>query len=107
MTNYIPVLIVLVLAVGMAALLIIISRLLGKNRPTPEKLAPYECGVEPVGTARERQSVRFYLVAMVFLLFDIEAIFLVPWEIGRASCRERGEVWVGGRSLDAGDSEAC
>ena len=81
MTNYIPVLIVLVLAVGMAAALIIISRLLGKNRPTPEKLAPYECGVEPVGTARERQSVKFYLVAMVFLLFDIEAIFLVPWAV--------------------------
>ena len=81
MTNYVPVLIVLVLAVGMAALLIIISRLLGKNRPTPEKLAPYECGVEPVGTARERQSVKFYLVAMIFLLFDIEAIFLVPWAV--------------------------
>jgi NADH-quinone oxidoreductase subunit A len=81
MANYIPVLIVLVLAVGMAAVLIIISRLLGRNRPTPEKLAPYECGVEPVGTARERQSVKFYLVAMVFLLFDIEAIFLVPWAV--------------------------
>jgi NADH-quinone oxidoreductase subunit A len=81
MTNYIPVIIVLVLAIGMAAALIIISRLLGRNRPTPEKLAPYECGVEPVGTARERQSVRVYLVAMVFLLFDIEAIFLVPWAV--------------------------
>jgi NADH-quinone oxidoreductase subunit A len=81
MINYIPVLIVLALAVGMAALLIIISRLLGRNRPTAVKLAPYECGVEPVGTARERQSVKFYLVAMVFLLFDIEAIFLVPWAV--------------------------
>src|SRR5436190_14598593 len=81
MTNYVPVLIVLVLAVGLAAALIIVSRLLGKNRPTPEKLAVYECGVEPVGTARERQSVKFYLVAMVFLLFDIEAIFLVPWAV--------------------------
>src|SRR5437870_7095204 len=81
MINYIPVLIVLVLAVGLAALLIIISRLLGKNRPTREKLMPYECGVEPVGTARERQSVKFYLVAMAFLLFDIEAVFLVPWAV--------------------------
>ena len=81
MANYTPVIIVLTLAIGMAALLIIISRLLGRNRPNAVKLAPYECGVEPVGTARERQSVKFYLVAMVFLLFDIEAIFLVPWAV--------------------------
>ena len=79
MTNYIPVLIVLALAVGMASLLIIVSRLLGRNRPTPEKLAPYECGMPPVGDARERQSVKFYLVAMIFLLFDIEVAFLYPW----------------------------
>jgi NADH-quinone oxidoreductase subunit A len=81
MANYVPILIVLALAAGMATALIIVSRLLGRNRPTPEKLAVYECGVEPVGTARERQSVKFYLVAMVFLLFDIEAIFLVPWAV--------------------------
>jgi NADH-quinone oxidoreductase subunit A len=81
MSNYIPILIVFIFAVGMAAGIIILSRLAGRNRPTPEKLAPYECGVEPVGTARERQSVKFYLVAMVFLLFDIEAVFLVPWAV--------------------------
>ena len=81
MSNYIPILIVFVLAVAVATVLIVLSRLAGRNRPTPEKLAPYECGVEPVGTARERQSVKFYLVAMVFLLFDIEAVFLVPWAV--------------------------
>ena len=81
MINYVPILIIFIFAVGMAAGIIILSRLAGRNRPTPEKLAPYECGVEPVGTARERQSVKFYLVAMVFLLFDIEAIFLVPWAV--------------------------
>jgi len=81
MSNYIPILLVFVLAVAVATVLIVLSRLAGRNRPTPEKLAPYECGVEPVGTARERQSVKFYLVAMVFLLFDIEAVFLVPWAV--------------------------
>jgi len=79
MVNYIPVLFILIIAIGMASVIIIMSRLAGRSRPTREKLMPYECGVEPVGTARERQSVRFYLVAMVFLLFDIEAVFLVPW----------------------------
>jgi NADH-quinone oxidoreductase subunit A len=81
MLNYVPILLILVIAVGMATILIVLSRLAGRNRPTKEKLAPYECGVEPVGTARERQSVKFYLVAMVFLLFDIEAVFLVPWAV--------------------------
>ena len=81
MVNYVPVLLILIIAIGMAAVIIILSRLAAKNRPTREKLMPYECGVEPVGTARERQSVKFYLVAMAFLLFDIEAIFLVPWAV--------------------------
>src|SRR5215510_8224332 len=79
--NYIPILIIFLIATGMAVAVIIISRLAGRNRPTKVKLAPYECGVEPVGNARERQSVKFYLVAMVFLLFDIEAVFLVPWAV--------------------------
>src|SRR5499433_4557965 len=79
--NYIPVLLILIIAIGMAAAIIILSRIAGKNRPTREKLMPYECGVEPVGSARERQSVKFYLVAMAFLLFDIEAVFLVPWAV--------------------------
>jgi len=81
MSNYFPILLILVIAVGMAAVLLVLSRLAGRNRPTKEKLAPYECGVEPVGTARERQSVKFYLVAMAFLLFDIETVFLVPWAV--------------------------
>lgn len=79
MVNYIPVLLILIIAVGMASVIIILSKFAARSRPTREKMMPYECGVEPVGTARERQSVKFYLVAMVFLLFDIEAVFLVPW----------------------------
>jgi NADH-quinone oxidoreductase subunit A len=81
MIDYIPVLLILIIAIGMAAAILVLSRLAAKNRPTREKLMPYECGVEPVGSARERQSVKFYLVAMVFLLFDIEAVFLVPWAV--------------------------
>lgn len=81
MVNYVPVLLILIIAIGMAAVIIILSRFAAKNRPTREKLMPYECGVEPVGASRERQSVKFYLVAMAFLLFDIEAVFLVPWAV--------------------------
>lgn len=81
MVNYIPVLLILIIAVGMAGVIIILSRIAAKSRPTHEKLMPYECGVEPVGSSRERQSVKFYLVAMAFLLFDIEAVFLVPWAV--------------------------
>jgi NADH-quinone oxidoreductase subunit A len=81
MVNYVPVLLIFILAIGMATVILVLSRFAAKNRPTREKLMPYECGVEPVGTSRERQSVRFYLVAMAFLLFDIEAVFLVPWAV--------------------------
>ena len=67
-----------------------LSVLLGPRNPTPEKLAPYECGMPAVGDARERQSVKFYLVAMIFLLFDIEVAFLYPWAV---SLRDLG--WSG------------
>lgn len=63
--------------VGLGGL--VISSLVGPKNPTPEKLAAYECGMPPVGDARERQSIKFYLVAMIFLLFDIEVAFLYPW----------------------------
>jgi len=69
------------LGVGFAATMIGASLLLGPKNPTPEKLAPYECGMPAVGDARERQSVKYYLVAMIFLLFDIEVAFLYPWAI--------------------------
>ena len=79
--NYVPILLIFLFASFLACVMIVVSRLAGRNRPTREKLMPYECGVEPIGTARQRQSVKFYLVAMVFLLFDIEAVFLVPWAV--------------------------
>jgi len=79
--SYVPIIMMLVAACGLAAVLLTISRLIGQKKPTKEKLMPYECGKDPVGSARERHSVRFYMVAMVFLLFDIEAIFLIPWAV--------------------------
>ena len=81
MSNYLPVLLVFVISILVAGAILILSRFVGKGRPNPDKLAPYECGVNPIGTARERFSVKFYLVAMLFLLFDIEAVFLFPWAV--------------------------
>jgi len=81
MDGWLGVVIMVVLGVGFAAVMIGLSELLGPKNPTPEKLAPYECGMPAVGDARERQSVKFYLVAMIFLLFDIEVAFLYPWAI--------------------------
>ncbi|HZI50873.1 MAG TPA: NADH-quinone oxidoreductase subunit A [Terriglobia bacterium] len=76
-----PILIFMTLVTGFALVSVIGSLILGMRKPTPEKQAPYECGMQPVGTARERFSVKFYLVAMLFLLFDIEAVFLFPWAV--------------------------
>ena len=77
--GWIPILIMIGLGAGFGAFNVLLSFLLGPNKPTPEKLAPYECGMPPVGDARERHPVQFYLVAMIFLLFDIEVAFLYPW----------------------------
>ena len=81
MAGFLPILIMIGLAVGFSAGNMFLSRFLGPRRPSPEKSAPYECGMPAVGDARERQSVKFYLVAMIFLLFDIEVAFLYPWAI--------------------------
>jgi NADH-quinone oxidoreductase subunit A len=77
--GYVPLLIHLLVAIALAGALTAASVLVGWRRPTREKLLPYECGMEPTGDAREPFSVKFYLVAMVFILFDVEAIFLYPW----------------------------
>jgi NADH-quinone oxidoreductase subunit A len=79
MQGWLSILIMIALGAGFALMSIMLSSLLGPYKPTPEKQAPYECGMPPVGDARERQSVKFYLVAMIFLLFDIEIAFLYPW----------------------------
>ena len=75
------ILLLAVIGVGFGIVSVVISRFLGPRNPTPEKLAPYECGMPPVGDARERQSVKFYMICMIFLLFDIEIAFLYPWAL--------------------------
>ena len=79
MQSWLSILLLFALGLGFGVFTVFISQFLGPRAVTPEKQAPYECGVPPVGDARERQSVKFYLVAMVFLLFDIEVAFLYPW----------------------------
>ena len=90
MDGWLGVVIMIALGVGFAGVMIGLSILLGPRNPTPEKLAPYECGMPAVGDARERHSVKFYLVAMIFLLFDIEIAFLYPWAL---ALRDLG--WAG------------
>ena len=77
--QYLPILLIFILAAGFAVGNIFISQFIGQRKRTKTKMMPYECGKDPVGSARERFSVKFYLIAMIFILFDIEVIFLVPW----------------------------
>jgi len=81
MKEYIPVLLVFLFITGFAVTNILLAYIFGKHKNTRAKLMPYECGMDPVGSAHQRFSVKFYLVAMLFILFDIEAIFLVPWAV--------------------------
>jgi len=81
LTEYLPILLFFVAAVLFAGGSIILSSVMGPRRPQAAKLEPYECGIAPVGLARERFSIHFYLVAMLFILFDIEIIFLYPWAV--------------------------
>jgi NADH-quinone oxidoreductase subunit A len=92
--NWLLILLLMVMAVGFGAVSVLLGRLLGPRNPTPEKMAPYECGMPAVGNARERQSIRFYLIAMIFLLFDIEVAFLYPWALALRSLGWAGYVQV-------------
>jgi NADH-quinone oxidoreductase subunit A len=79
--NYGPLLLMFILACGLAGVLIVASAIVGRHKRTREKDTPYECGMRPTGDAREPISVQFYMVALLFILFDIEAIFLYPWAL--------------------------
>src|SRR4030043_2440443 len=79
--EYIPIFIFFVVAVGFALVTLFLSAIFGKRKITPQKMIPYECGMDPIGEARKRFSVRFYIVAMLFIVFDIEAVFLYPWAV--------------------------
>ena len=81
MINYIPVIILMCVGAGLGTVVLFVSYVMGPKLPNPYKMAVYECGVPPEGDARRRVSVRFYLVAILFLLFDVEAVFLYPWAV--------------------------
>ena len=81
MPSYAPILILGAAAFGFGVFTIVVSYLLGRPRPTAAKSASYECGVPPIGTARERFPIKFYLVCMIFILLDVDAAFLYPWAL--------------------------
>jgi NADH-quinone oxidoreductase subunit A len=80
-TSYYPILILLLIAVGMASVLLWLPSKLAPKRPDPEKLSPYECGMPPVGDARERFNILYYIIGMEFIIFDVEIAFLYPWAV--------------------------
>jgi len=77
--SYAPLLIHFLIAMGLAGVILLLSVTVGRHRPNRTKMQPYECGITPTGDARQPFTVKFYLVAMVFILFDVEAVFLYPW----------------------------
>jgi NADH-quinone oxidoreductase subunit A len=79
--QYLPLLLQIVTAFGLGLGMVVASWLVGRHRNTAVKLAAYECGIEAVGDARKRFSVRFYLVAVLFILFDVETVFMMPWAV--------------------------
>ncbi len=99
LTAYLPIFLLMALAILFALGSLLLSSLLGPRDPNPVKLAPYECGITPEGSARQRFAVKFYLVATLFIVFDIEIIFLYPWavvyrELGLFGLAEMG-IFVG------------
>jgi len=90
LVDYLPILLMFLVAGGFAGGNILLSQLVGQRKQTRTKLMPYECGKDPVGSARERFSVKFYLIAMIFILFDIELIFLMPWAVVFKSLASQG-----------------
>ena len=81
MNEYLGILITFLFAAGIGAVFILLASTLGPKRPTPAKLEPFECGEQPFRLPSGRQAVRFYLVAMLFILFDVEMVFLFPWAV--------------------------
>ena len=77
--TYLPLVVIIMAVVGFSVMNLVLTRILGPNRSGETKALSYESGMEPVGTARKRFNVRFYLIAMVFLVFDVEIVFLYPW----------------------------
>jgi len=79
--TYIPILLFVLIAAGFAVFTILFSRLVHSEKRNPVKLEPYECGIEPLTDARDRYSIRYYLIGMLFVIFDVETIFMFPWAV--------------------------
>jgi NADH-quinone oxidoreductase subunit A len=85
-----PIFLMILLASGLALTLLLGAEKLGPSRPRKVKASPYESGMDPVGTARERYSVKFYLVAMIFIIFDVEVVFMYPWAVAYQDLLDAG-----------------
>jgi NADH-quinone oxidoreductase subunit A len=81
LNGYIPIFIFLIVAIGFAILTLFISQLVSSKKYNKVKLEPYECGIEPITDARDRYSIRYYLIAMLFVIFDVETVFMFPWAV--------------------------
>jgi NADH-quinone oxidoreductase subunit A len=81
LASYVPLLLLIALVVFSAVAIVVLSHLFSAHRPTPVKHQPYESGMPPLGSARERFDVKFYLVAVLFIVFDIEVVFMMPWAV--------------------------
>jgi NADH-quinone oxidoreductase subunit A len=81
LASYVPLLLLIALVVCSAVAIVVLSHLFSATRPTPVKHQPYESGMPPLGSARERFDVKFYLVAVLFIVFDIEVVFMMPWAV--------------------------
>jgi NADH-quinone oxidoreductase subunit A len=81
LAQYLPIVVLVTLATILSILVVAVGHLFGPRRPTPRKQAPYESGMRPIGPAMRRMPVRFYLIAVLFILFDIEVIFFLPWAV--------------------------
>jgi NADH-quinone oxidoreductase subunit A len=81
LNEYLPIVVLIILAVGLAILVVAIGHAFGPHRPTSRKSLPYESGMRPIGPGTRRMPVRFYLVAILFILFDIEVVFFLPWAV--------------------------
>ena len=89
-TSFIPLFVMVLLATGLALTLLKLAEWLGPYQPNATKVRPYESGQDPIGTARDRYSVKFYLVAMIFIVFDVELVFLYPWAVSFRTFLEAG-----------------
>jgi len=81
LSSYIPILIFVMIAIGFSIVTLLFARLVNAEKPGTVKLEPYECGIEAVGDARDRYSIRYYLIAMLFVIFDVETVFMFPWAV--------------------------